>query len=246
MLGDPPGVRRRRGRERGGKTIRELPVGQVRAQRQGRRQDLADAYESYLCAEALNPTEPRYPGRIAHLARRLRDDEGARAAAERALALDPDQPRALLALCDDAVSRGDFEGAEARARRVIETSTRPLFQAIGWHRIGRVRERAERWDDAFDAHVRANEIKASTPKARKAISTAIPPFEPSLNYADGYLAWGRERHDDGIPAPVVLCGFPRSGTTMVEQILASHPGIATSDEQLLLQQGNGIAATDGN
>jgi len=34
--------------------------------------------------------------------------------------------------------------------------------------------------------------------------------------------------------PVFLVGFPRSGTTMTEQVLASHPDISTADEKPLL------------
>lgn len=41
---------------------------------------------------------------------------------------------------------------------------------------------------------------------------------------------------DSIADPVFLIGFPRSGTTLIEQILASHPDITTSDERQLVQE----------
>lgn len=197
------------------------------------RQDLAGAFVSYVNAEHLDPSDARAPGRIAMLARRLRDYDASRAAAGRALALEPNQPRALLALSDDAADAGRLEEAEDLARRVAETCRSQIFKAMAWHRIGRIHERAGRHAEAFAAHTRANEIKASTKTATKAINTPILPFEPSLNYAERYKAWARERYDDGIPAPVVLCGFVRCGTTMVEQMLAAHPRIATSDEMPL-------------
>lgn len=37
-------------------------------------------------------------------------------------------------------------------------------------------------------------------------------------------------------SPVFLVGFPRSGTTLVEQMLAAHPSLAVSDEAPLLQR----------
>lgn len=35
---------------------------------------------------------------------------------------------------------------------------------------------------------------------------------------------------DGAPQPIFILGFPRSGTTLVEQTLTAHPGISAGDE----------------
>ena len=35
---------------------------------------------------------------------------------------------------------------------------------------------------------------------------------------------------DGVPQPIFILGFPRSGTTLVEQTLTAHPGISAGDE----------------
>ena len=42
--------------------------------------------------------------------------------------------------------------------------------------------------------------------------------------------------DDALPAPVFLVGFPRSGTTLTEEILGAHPGVITSHEQPVLRR----------
>ena len=48
------------------------------------------------------------------------------------------------------------------------------------------------------------------------------------------------RHDPGAPAekdsPVFIVGFPRSGTTMLEQMLDAHPGYTSMDERATLQR----------
>ena len=43
--------------------------------------------------------------------------------------------------------------------------------------------------------------------------------------------WKPEDFKDDSWTPAFLVGFPRSGTTMTEQILAAHSGIYTTDEQ---------------
>ena len=39
---------------------------------------------------------------------------------------------------------------------------------------------------------------------------------------------------DGLPSPVFLVGFPRTGTTLIEQMLVSHPAFVSTDELPLL------------
>jgi Flp pilus assembly protein TadD len=51
---------------------------------------------------------------------------------------------------------------------------------------------------------------------------------------------GGFRHDPDAPdekaSPVFIVGFPRSGTTMLEQMLDAHPGYASMDERATLQR----------
>ena len=39
-----------------------------------------------------------------------------------------------------------------------------------------------------------------------------------------------------VPQPVFILGFPRSGTTLVEQTLSAHPKIAAGDELPLIHE----------
>ncbi len=45
---------------------------------------------------------------------------------------------------------------------------------------------------------------------------------------------------DGAPQPIFILGFPRSGTTLVEQTLSAHPRIAAGDELPLIGEITGI------
>ncbi len=44
-------------------------------------------------------------------------------------------------------------------------------------------------------------------------------------------SWRERKADDGITAPVFLVGFPRSGTTLLDQVLDCHPDIQVLEEQ---------------
>lgn len=46
----------------------------------------------------------------------------------------------------------------------------------------------------------------------------------------------RDGADDGRRDPLFVVGFPRSGTTLLEQLLDAHPGLASFDEQPFLQR----------
>lgn len=54
-------------------------------------------------------------------------------------------------------------------------------------------------------------------------------------------AWSASGGDE---RPVFICGMPRSGTTLVEQILASHPDVHATGEQTVLAQLAGELAAD--
>jgi len=195
-----------------------------------------EAVEPIERAIGLDPKNAVSPASLAMLRRRLRDHDGAREAAHQAIALDDRQPSARTVLAQLAMRDGDLDAAEAHARTVVDGPDRrgdpPGPIAGAWHLLGTVLERRERWDDAFAAHTRGNDLQRATPAARRALATRIDYHaayaEPG--FEERYAGWGAERFDDGIPDPVILTGFPRSGTTMAEQMLAAHPALATGEE----------------
>ena len=54
----------------------------------------------------------------------------------------------------------------------------------------------------------------------------------ALCTAENLAAWSDTQSRD--ERPVLICGMPRSGTTLVEQILASHPQVFATGEQTIL------------
>lgn len=92
-------------------------------------------------------------------------------------------------------------------------------------------DQAGRYDDAFAAAQRANNLKLPRP-GEDAYAAAV---EAMLR------AWTPEVFDTvpvGNPdtqTPVFIVGMPRSGTSLVEQILASHPAVTGAGELTLVR-----------
>jgi tetratricopeptide (TPR) repeat protein len=94
--------------------------------------------------------------------------------------------------------------------------------------LARYRDRQGQYGEAFAQLVQGNSISWK----REAFDSAL--FSRAV---DRILAAFPEAHFCDIPAhastsdrPVFIVGMPRSGTTLVEQILASHPAVAAGGE----------------
>tara|TARA_R110002073_G_scaffold118918_2_gene258895 strand:- start:30551 stop:32080 length:1530 start_codon:yes stop_codon:yes gene_type:complete len=99
--------------------------------------------------------------------------------------------------------------------------------------LSRLYDKAGRYDDAFTFARRGGEMRVTGYDTDDAINT--------LN--DRKRAWSRETFDGLKPARVTgdklvfIVGMPRSGTSLVEQIIASHPLGFGSGELLGMYQG---------
>lgn len=153
----------------------------------------------------------------------------ARAAYERALALDATQGEALRALAEmpDAEQPADallarVDGALGAAGLSSRTRGDLLFAR------GRLLDRRGDYPAAFAAFAEANALRrAAVPYDRAAqaafVSAVIETFAEEFLRRAAPLALASER-------PVFVIGMPRAGTSLVEQILASHPEVHGAGE----------------
>ena len=171
---------------------------------------------------------------IAKLHERMRRIPLARKAIDEALKARPGYGSAYEVLGKLAESEGDLEEALRCYGMAVTGMSNVLEKAAVAHAIGAVREKQKAWDEAFAAHDQANRFKAASPLARSLGRHSLQEYQKSFG-AEGaeeyYQGWkSRPPLEDGLPDPIFLVGFPRSGTTMTEQILASLPNIRTTDE----------------
>ncbi|MGA2750811.1 MAG: sulfotransferase [Verrucomicrobiota bacterium] len=163
----------------------------------------------------------------------------ARAAVQSCLAIDPqdDQARYFAALLDRRENK--LDDAERRLRDLIASGPRHQYvQYACRYELAEVLNRTGRFDNAMqlladakslvralgDIDAMLKEYDQEAEKYRRSTLTL-----PSNILRD----WSREfpeRTREPIPRLAFLGGHPRSGTTLLEQILGAHPDVAALDE----------------
>jgi len=201
--------------------------------------DLDQARRSLEAAHALIPNEAAPLAHLASLAARRADWSSAGDLAGRSLAIDPNQPTAALAMASVELAAGARGAAEQRLRALIgQGRLSPIDRALAQGLLGDALDAGDRPGEAFAAFTASNE-------------TLLPLYAerfgaPGAESMPAMLAWltayfeRAPARGPARPAPpqfspagghVFLVGFPRSGTTLLERVLAAHPDIVAWDER---------------
>jgi len=170
--------------------------------------------------------------------RKSRTDEAARLV-ERALAIRPEHPLALLALARLKRLGGDLETAEKQARQLLEKSgCDPATKVRAWYELGGILDRQGRFDEAMSALLEAKALQRPGAARAAAILAGIQARvqEQEQTISSSVLERWAARATELSPKHrfAVLCGHPRSGTTLLEQVLDTHPDIITAEETHIL------------
>jgi tetratricopeptide (TPR) repeat protein len=205
--------------------------------------DLAESRAAQRRAAELDAHYPDPRGALALLALHEKDQVSAREYALQALALDPAEPSAFLTLATLDEQAGQHEAvAERVAHELAQANVAPLQRAPLYRLYGDALDALGRFDEAFAAYSDGNAIQRRM-------------FAPQHSGPDVETATGlcrriaEEFENDRAKFPpsteldagpevnhVFLVGFPRSGTTLLEQILASHHNIVALEEKPTLNE----------
>jgi hypothetical protein len=177
--------------------------------------------------------------RLSSLAYRQSDWNTAVTLANRALIVRAGDYRALTTLANVAIAVGDLEKAEEILHR-LKAAPSLHDEALANIALADLRHAKAQYAEAFAGYTAGN---------TKQISVFSQQFEhleksltPYCNWLRAYFErasasrWlvpnhGAEAKADDPSDPVFLVGFPRSGTTLLENVLASHPQISTIEER---------------
>lgn len=110
-----------------------------------------------------------------------------------------------------------------------------LYTTIALDKIAKAKEKLKDYQGAFLSFKKCNDFVCHN--VEKTVRHGESIYAPeSLDRIQRFFAehsvskWANRAPDDGYPAPVFLVGFPRSGTTLLDQILTSHNAIHTLEE----------------
>ena len=169
----------------------------------------------------------------------------ARAAVDECLAIDPREAQACYFSAVLDRREGNLDRAETRLRDLLARDPRhPYVRYAARYELAQILDRSGRFDEAMDVLIAAKTIVAS-------LTDTAPLIQ-------GYdrSAQGARRFTEGLPKDILrtwsgyfpeakrerslrlafLGGHPRSGTTLLEQILDAHPEVAALDEPTAFQE----------
>jgi tetratricopeptide (TPR) repeat protein len=176
---------------------------------------------------------------LATLAAQRNDSKAARDYATRALAIQPRLAAATLALATVDVAEKNFTAATARLRPLLAgPDLSPVNRAVAQSLLGDALDGEDMPRDAFAAYAAAKltlrnfYAPAYESGAFESAAARVQRLTDYFRNADPALWRADGSADPDRPAThVFLVGFPRSGTTLLEQVLASHPGIEAMEER---------------
>jgi tetratricopeptide (TPR) repeat protein len=156
------------------------------------------------------------------------------AAWRRALALDPASAEAWWSLANLKAYRFTDDDSAAMEALAAAPDLPPERRSLVDFARAKAHEDAGRYAEAFAAYARANAAQRTLRSYEPNQTTAFV-HRSKLLFTSRFFAeragWG-----DPAPDPIFIVGLPRSGSTLVEQILASHPAIEATRELPDVQQ----------
>lgn len=192
----------------------------------------------------LQPAHVEALSRLANLAAQRGDTGAARDYSMRSLKLDPQQLAVRLTLAQADLEEENYQAALDGVSAVRGARTlAPVNAAVAEGLMGDALDALGRTQEAFVHYTRCNDIQRELHRgqfedvdgetALERVCKRIAYFKSvpaqTWHVAPSVTPSSRRVH-------VFLVGFPRSGTTLLEQVLASHPDVESMEERDCLNE----------
>jgi tetratricopeptide (TPR) repeat protein len=154
---------------------------------------------------------------------------------EDCLRLDPEYFEAQLFKARLLRRMKDESGSERLLRKLAaEKQAHPMACAQAWAEIAQMLDRREEFSEAMEAMLRCKKILLQSEgpliDESKAVLGHLSRLAESLT-SQHFTRWTNATSSFPQERTAILTSFPRSGTTLLEQVLDSHSDVVSSDER---------------
>lgn len=214
------------------------------------------AVEHFRKTVELEPKQPYAWHAMGLVLERMNLLEEAEEALRKGRELEPDEDQFLLPLAKIQRRRGEIDEALEFIERVLASDAQDIVKTAAWNEKGKALDKLKRYDEAFEAFVESQQAAARTEDARQMDRSFFDPLFDAAAWftTDSMKDWESVAFDDDHKDPIFLLGFPRSGTTLTEQIITSCPDMLGTQEEDIISSiyvkmpellGRNIAYPDG-
>ncbi|MEO8779354.1 MAG: sulfotransferase [Rhodanobacter sp.] len=160
-----------------------------------------------------------------------------------AQAMLPGISRMSAAMTDEQINEAEHLRASLAMRDLDWNMARQILERCGsqgpddfahhfqlgsvYDKLGMTREAMETLSVAHRLEI--SERRFASPQFFAAGASAMPLTAPDAS-AEQYSRWPKLAAPPMSDSPILIVGFPRSGTTLLEQMLDAHPGLQSMDE----------------
>jgi tetratricopeptide (TPR) repeat protein len=197
------------------------------------------ALQLYRAAVKKSPQDPAALFGVAICLQRLNYVKLASAEFDKVLKLAPDDSGCQILKAILEAGNKQFSEAEQRLIKVLHREKDPGQLARACLELAKVLDQQKRYSEAYTLICRAGELQSGLPEVSEQDAQYV--FKKIDLYQQSYdfsllTRWRITDFQHVLTVPVFLMGFLRSGTTLIEQVLAAHPQVLTSDENFLLDE----------
>lgn len=193
------------------------------------------SFRAFEKACTLNPRDDESHYNLGILNQTLRKREQAKECYQKAIAINPNHIQASCALCNllsrQSENVEELNSVMQHMEALLSNPDIPAREQI-YFELARVHDKLGNDEKVFKFLEPANRIFRD--KFNYDVESELQLFQSiARNFSHDILANKRGSGSDD-PSPIFILGMPRSGTTLVEQILASHSQVAAGGELYFL------------
>ncbi len=199
---------------------------------------LKRARDQFIRALSLQPNHAESMTHIAHMAAQRGDMTEARDYATRALKLDPRQVYAIFALATADLASGNFMTVlNALAPISRDPGATGQTRGVALNMMGDALDGLGRYDEAFNAYTQAGETFRAIHApvfGRQSAADLTRKLTVYFRASDSWRNASKGAFRSPVKTHAFLVSFPRSGTTLLGQVLAAHPDVESMEERSCL------------